>query len=136
MQLSSSLLGGFLKASVKEIGKWSHLVPCRELESYTRNLIESTPYIQKGEETNLWYCIVAFAFALWKLIDKNIKRLKALNIQFVFSNLYTINYIRKNIKSFCSSVSETWQLILNDRRLFWFWNWGNIPGKRWENRVF
>ena len=136
MQLTSSLFGGFLKASVKEIEEWSHLVPCGGLESYTWNLIDSTLYIQKGKETNLWYCIVAFAFALWKLIDKNIKRLKALNIQFVFSDLYTINYIRKNIKSFCSSVSKTWQLILNDRRPFWFWNWGNIPGKRWENRVF
>ena len=53
MQLTSSLFGGFLKASVKEIGERSHLVPCGGLESYTRNLIESTPYIQKGEETNL-----------------------------------------------------------------------------------
>ena len=136
MQPTNSLFGGFLKAWLKEIGEWSYLVPCGGLEGYTRNLIESTPYIQKGEETNLLYRIVAYAFALWKLIDKNIKRLKTLNIEFVFSNLYTINYIRKNIKSFCSSVSETWQLILNDRKLFWFWNWGNIPGKRWENRVF
>ena len=106
------------KGLVKEIEEWSHLVPYGGSESYTRNLIESTPYIQKGEDTNLWYYIVAFAFALWKLIDKNIKILKASNIQFVFSNLYTINHIRKNIKSFCSSVSKTWHLILNDHRLF------------------
>ena len=42
----------------------THLVPCEGLENYTRNLIESTPYIQKGEETNLSYCIIVFAFAL------------------------------------------------------------------------
>ena len=73
MQLTSSLFGGFLKASVKEKGEWSHRAPCGGLESYTLNLIKSTTYIQKGEETDLWYCIVAFAFALWKLINKNIK---------------------------------------------------------------
>ena len=42
----------------------THLVPCEGLENYTRKLIESTPYIQKGEETNLSYCIIVFAFAL------------------------------------------------------------------------
>ena len=76
MQLTSSLFDGFLKGLVREIGEWSHLAPCGGLESYTRNLIESTPYNQKGEGTNVWYCIVAFAFALWKLIDKKIKSMK------------------------------------------------------------
>ena len=37
----------------KEIGERSYPVPCGGLESDTRNLIESTPYIQKGKETNL-----------------------------------------------------------------------------------
>ena len=115
MQLTSSLFGGFLKASVKEIEEWSHLVPCGALESYTRNLTESTLYIKKGEETNLWYCIIAFAFALWKLIDKKQKRLKTLNIQFVFPNLYTINYIRKNIKSF---LQFNFQNVTIDFELF------------------